>query len=496
MPIHVDRRSFMIAGSALAAGGVISNPAAARDAGGAGIDLIILIPGIGGSVLSQNGKDAWAPSAKGMHRAIKSLGSSLASLKLVNDPVDSDDCGDGVTADRLVPDVHLIPGLWRIDGYTKISDTIVAMPGVVKDKNFFTLPYDWRRDNRVSARRLAKKSELWLQAWRESSGNRDAKLILVCHSMGGLVARYFLECMTGWKVTRKLITYGTPYRGSPIALDFIHNGMKVGPIKLDGISALFRTFTSVYQLLPIYPCIESGGVISRVSELNGIENVDQQRAIHALKFHQEIEAAVKRNQRVTQYRQKGYQIHPIVGISQDTLQSARRSEHKLIMSRAVPNLVFSGDGTVPRASATPIEIQEKNLELFVSENHGSLQNSDLTLGQLKGLLTAGAMDWTAYRGVDGALALNVPSAMRLGETFQFKGALDAAIFRRAITITFSDAYSGSILKTVSLTATPDGKYAGKTAGLNEGTYRIKAEFTKLTTPDNATISDVFIVVAA
>jgi triacylglycerol esterase/lipase EstA (alpha/beta hydrolase family) len=60
----------------------------------------------------------------------------------------------------------------------------------------------------------AALGESWLKAWRESSGNKDAKLILVGHSMGGVISRYYLECLDGWRDTRTLVTFGTPYRGS------------------------------------------------------------------------------------------------------------------------------------------------------------------------------------------------------------------------------------------------------------------------------------------
>ncbi len=39
--------------------------------------------------------------------------------------------------------------------------------------------YDWRLSNRLNGRILAE----WIEAWRRRSGNRDAKLSLVCHSM-------------------------------------------------------------------------------------------------------------------------------------------------------------------------------------------------------------------------------------------------------------------------------------------------------------------------
>ena len=80
-------------------------------------------------------------------------------------------------------------------------------------KSFFAFPYGWRRDYRVAARRLKEQTNRWLREWRREQP--DAKLILVGHSMGGLVARYFLECLEGWRDTRRLVTFGTPYRGCP-----------------------------------------------------------------------------------------------------------------------------------------------------------------------------------------------------------------------------------------------------------------------------------------
>jgi len=125
------------------------------------------------------------------------LGHSMGDLRLGSDPPERDDLGDGVVATRLVPDVHVIPGLWGIDGYSAISAMIVGTFDVVPGRTFLPIPYDWRRDNRVAARRLAAIALPTLHERRKD--NPDAKLILIGHSMGGLVAGYFLECMEGWK---------------------------------------------------------------------------------------------------------------------------------------------------------------------------------------------------------------------------------------------------------------------------------------------------------
>ena len=152
-------------------------------------DLVILLPGITGSVLAnKNGKEVWSPSGGAIWRAITSFGNSIEDLALA-----SDDTDDGVTAPRLVPDVTLIPGLIKIDGYSRVENYLIDQLGLVAGSNYFPFPYDWRRDNRVIAKRLESSAMGWLKAWRASSGNADAKLVLIGHSMGGLIARHFIE---------------------------------------------------------------------------------------------------------------------------------------------------------------------------------------------------------------------------------------------------------------------------------------------------------------
>jgi len=168
-------------------------------------DLVIVLPGISGSVLAKDGKEIWGTSSGAIWRAVSSAGDSIKALALtVPDDPSVDDLGDGISATRLVQDLHIIPGLWKIDGYSGMIARLQSALGLEVGRNLFEFPYDWRRDNRVAARRLQRLSREWLQAWRTASGNEKAKLIMVGHSMGGLVARYFLEVLGGWKDARAL----------------------------------------------------------------------------------------------------------------------------------------------------------------------------------------------------------------------------------------------------------------------------------------------------
>ena len=91
-------------------------------------DVVVLLPGILGSVLQRDGKDVWAMSAGAAFRALFSFGGSIKKLELDGDDPDVDDLGDGVTAPRILPDLHIVPGLWKIDGYG--DNLVTALNGV------------------------------------------------------------------------------------------------------------------------------------------------------------------------------------------------------------------------------------------------------------------------------------------------------------------------------------------------------------------------------
>jgi Lecithin:cholesterol acyltransferase len=350
-------------------------------------DVIVLLPGILGSVLTKDGKDVWAPSAGAVLGGIMSLGDNVKALALDGDDPTVDDLGDGVAATQLAPDVHLIPYVWKIDGYSKVQAAITQFFDVREGQNFFTFPYDWRRDNRVAARKLAAQSQRWLADWRQSSGNADAKLILIAHSMGGLVSRYFIEVLGGWRDTRALLTFGTPYRGSLNALQTLVEGVRKGPFGMVDLSAFVRSLTSMYQLLPIYPCYDLGtGRLERIGETSGIPNVDAERARAALAFHREIRDAVTRNVQDATDSTERYRISPIVGIEQPTLQSARNGGSKVEFLGSHDGRDDRGDGTVPRVSAAPIELGADGA-MYAGDRHASLQNADPVLIQLKGFIT-------------------------------------------------------------------------------------------------------------
>jgi pimeloyl-ACP methyl ester carboxylesterase len=375
-------------------------------------DVVVLLPGILGSVLQRDGKDVWALSKGALWRGLLSLGGNIKDLKLDSDDPTKADLGDGVTAPRLMPDIHLIPGFWKIDGYGRIKDFLQAHLDLVDGENWFDFPYDWRRDNRAAAHRLAAQAPEWLERWRAKTGDPDAKLVLVGHSMGGLVARYYLEALDGWKDTRALLTFGTPYAGSVNALDFLANGFKkrFGPFSID-LSELLRSLTSVYQLLPTYHCVDDGSrALQTVLDAAGLpRHIDHERVAASTAFHREISDAVTRHGGYGRY-----DIHPVAGIFQPTRLSATVRDGRVRTLTTYEGEDDGGDGTVPRKAAVPAEVADEHRGVYSTQAHASLQNIDALLVHLMGVLTE--EDAATYRAVPGAgFSLEVEDIFTAGE---------------------------------------------------------------------------------
>jgi pimeloyl-ACP methyl ester carboxylesterase len=433
-------------------------------------DVVVLLPGILGSALARDGKEVWAPSPGAIGRALWTLGRSVRSLALDGDPWEQDDLGDGVVATRVMPDVHIIPGLWGIDGYTAISRLIGDHFDVVPGETYLEFPYDWRRDNRVAARQLRRLVDEKLHAQRQR--NPATKLVLIGHSMGGLVARYFLECLDGWRDTRALITFGTPHRGSLNALDFLVNGFvkKVGPLKVADLTTLLRSLTSVYQLLPVYPCVDLGDGNQRVAETGDrLPGVDPTRAASVLEdFHGAITAGTAAHDRAA------YAIHSVVGIAQGTKQSARWDGSRLTIEERYDGDDLGGDGTVPRVSATPIETDDWEpayQPMYSADRHASLQNADPVQLQLRGILTARPLG--AFRGVE-SVRLEADELLAAGESLVLRALPDRANLVLQATIT--DVATGrAAIAPVPLHRDADEVHAAEVAPLPPGDYRITVE---------------------
>jgi hypothetical protein len=199
--------------------------------------------------------------------------------------------------------------------------------------------------------------------------------------MGGLISRYYAEVLEGWRNCHTLITIGSPHRGSPNAVEALSNG--VHPL-LSQLNNVIRSFESMYQILPTYPVVKDADQYKRLIELDAVPQVDLSRVRQARQaFLGAIVEKAPLNRRDPNYQM--YTI-PWLGTHQPTLQSAEWQAGRLKLSETLPTQVSDtpggGDGTVPRLSAVPPDLDGKGMERFAIERHGWLTNNPMTLSPL------------------------------------------------------------------------------------------------------------------
>lgn len=459
-------------------------------------DVVVLLPGLLGSVLEREGKELWGLSGSAIFRAIFSGAGSVKSLTLKSDS-GGELADDGVVAKAVLPDTHLIPGLWKVDGYTRVAETLVSRLGLIPGANFFEFPYDWRRDIRITARRLANESARWLHAWRNSNGGSpDARLILVGHSMGGVVSRYFLECLEGWKDTRALITFGTPHRGSFMALQALALGFRkdLGPVNLVDLTEMVRSLPAAYQLVPMYPCVQlPDGRVVRPGEAPALGGMDPAKAAQGLAFMREIQSAVEANSKSSEYLERGYTLYPVVGTFQPTLQGVRvNASGALEMLNAEPDgMDHGGDGTVPRVSAMPFEERHYVRTMYSPTSHASLQNAFEVLAHVEGVLTGQFLDLDKYRdtiygGAPRSLSLHIEDAFAHDEpvTVRVRPSAEPVVLQAYVTNTKTGQSFSTDLKRDA-----DGFHVGTLRPVPAGLYRVSVKGG----PEVIPVTDVFAV---
>jgi hypothetical protein len=214
--------------------------------------LIVVVPGIGGSVL--------AAPARGSPPARASL--TVSARSLLPGLLDLDE------QPRLVPvglrqTLAVAPPL-VLHGYGRLrrviqtaldirdEDVDVSVPGrnVRPSATLVEFPYDYRLGVRDAAERL--KADIDARLAPLGRAERRRRVIVVAHSMGGLVARYWLGPLGGAPVCKALVTLGTPHRGAPKALGWLVNGAW---FPLQTMSRTLRGWPAMYDLLPRYPAI-------------------------------------------------------------------------------------------------------------------------------------------------------------------------------------------------------------------------------------------------
>jgi pimeloyl-ACP methyl ester carboxylesterase len=252
---------------------------------------VIVIPGILGTRLldTSSGRIAWGAYGPGaVHHGTADGRRSLAlPMRMGADLVSlNDDVHPDGTLDRLtlgggvgIKAYHNLLQALVIGGY---RDQHRRPPGANEHISCFEFGYDWRQSNAESAAALGRfieEKRHFIETERKRRGlpTKEIKFDIVAHSMGGLVARYYLMyggspppadgsrlrvTWAGAKDVRRFIQVGTPNSGSTQALLQLKNGMGLSPFVPRFQPAVIGTMPSAYELLPRaadHPLVDESG---------------------------------------------------------------------------------------------------------------------------------------------------------------------------------------------------------------------------------------------
>ena len=248
---------------------------------------VIVIPGMMGSKLqTTDGRTVWGVFDNQSIDPDKD-----EDVRLLSCPIGGPNPGvfnDGIYATGVLGSLKIeIAGLslsrqaylniLRMLGVGGYRDEELGLAGAVDygDAHFtcFQFPYDWRQDNADNARRLhefllQKKSYIEAERKRRFGIEVPVKFDIVAHSMGGLVARYYLRYgnqgaaangqmpklnWSGAEHIDRVIMVGTPNNGSAKSLVLTHEGFSFSAVLDSFPSGMVASLPSIYQLLPNGP---------------------------------------------------------------------------------------------------------------------------------------------------------------------------------------------------------------------------------------------------
>jgi pimeloyl-ACP methyl ester carboxylesterase len=205
----------------------------------AAVRPVVVIPGVEGSKLcDQADHIVWGD------RASLTPG-RISALRL---PFDGATPGNGLHSCGLIEAVSIIPLFWESNIYAPLLATLHNLG--YGDSDILIFDYDWRLSNFDNAKRLRDFID-------QKVPDKSAQVDIVAHSMGGIVARIYVQTLGGDQRVDNMVLLGTPSRGSAKIFERLKEGFDDWPNALSGglpeIQRTILSFPSTYELLPTYP---------------------------------------------------------------------------------------------------------------------------------------------------------------------------------------------------------------------------------------------------
>jgi pimeloyl-ACP methyl ester carboxylesterase len=267
--------------------------------------------------------------------------------------------------------------------------------------NVVAFPYDWRLDIREVARQLKEKID--------ASAPGAVGFSLVAHSLGGLVARSFLQQFPDYlNRVQKFIMLGTPNYGSfaiPVLYSGLNDVLKMVALLdqqhyMPDLLQFAKTFVSTYQMLPA-PGKSPDAARLMDPAVYGDLQPPQQRFDNAKGFQQEIAGVIDPAITKMSYI-AGYGFKTPDGIADwNKLQSWDGYRQSL-----------AGDGTVPHSLGLISGVPT----YFVHAEHSSLPASKQVIQAVEDILSTGASALPKQMPQIGGLTQLMLSAEKVTET--------------------------------------------------------------------------------
>ncbi|MBN1146077.1 MAG: CHAT domain-containing protein [Anaerolineales bacterium] len=288
---------------------------------------------------------------------------------------------DDLEPDGIIDQLVFVPPLLKQEHYGRLLEKLEDIGYDSSGGRFYpdrppvyTFAYDWRQDNRISARQLGQA----IQGWRER--HPGAKAWLIGHSNGGIVSRWYIEKEGGAEHVERLFLMGSPWDGAPKAMQVFIDGLGVFLLRLLGryadIPSLTRqvvqSFPSFYQLIPShFPFLHDAGdkPIDPFEDMSWLNN-DRQRQmlLDGRRFNQELGLTLS----VETLCFFGVKKPTTVGGRLPSISSG--GWKRISWDRAE-----AGDGTVPQRSAVHPQASQK---LPYSVGHGDIYVNPAVLDKL------------------------------------------------------------------------------------------------------------------
>jgi hypothetical protein len=385
-------------------------------------DLVVVVPGIMGSALRRGGRDVWDLTPAALKQLIR-LPKALRGLALppgIGNAEPGPD--DALTPTGLVRGPRILPGLLSHLGYGGLIDELG-----VEEERLAYFPYDWRLSNRLSAEKLKVFVERRLAHWRETATRRypdtdEAKVVFLCHSMGGLVTRYYLEKLGGRETARTCATIGTPHYGSAKAVRFLTGSVEGRAQRVPGVRTMVQgfsevlaevctTYPSIAQLLPVYRAAVVPGRGRVALDAVDVPGLDSALVRDAISFHREI---AKARQAHAASGGTGYRSLSLGGGTHPTVHGISVSAGRTAFLDAFPEPgSWVGDGTVPNISVTPEELEQTGNTMWFAHRHSALPNEKAVLLQLRMICESQSLKQTLAS--DDSFGIDLPDLVDGGQ---------------------------------------------------------------------------------